>query len=103
MLCLLKKIIIISLQRSARVGKDTFNVLRLPLCLFKNNNVALCEEMETLIKNHKTKGNSKKRETKMEKEKEVLALFKKEGDNSLKSIKQASKILKQADQETKKK
>ncbi len=59
--------------------------------------------METLIKNHKTKGNSKKRETKMEKEKEVLALFKKEGDNSLKSIKQASKILKQADQETKKK
>ncbi len=59
--------------------------------------------METLIKNHKTKGNSKKRETKMEKEKEVLALFKKKGDNSLKSIKQASKILKQADQETKKK
>ncbi len=69
--------------------------------------VALCEEMETLIKNHKTKGNSKKRETKREKEKEVLALFKKEGENSLKStkqsIKQARKILKQADQETKKK
>ncbi len=40
---------------------------------------ALCEEMETLIKNHKTKGNSKKREkreAKREKEKEVLALFK---------------------------
>ncbi len=29
----------------------------------------------------------------MEKEKEVLALFKKEGENSLKSIKQARKIL----------
>ncbi len=46
--------------------------------------VALCEEMET-DKNHKIKGNSKKRETKREKEKEVLALFKKEGENSLKS------------------
>ncbi len=65
--------------------------------------VALCKEMETLIKNHKTKGNSKKRETKNAKEKEVLALFKKEGENSLKSIKQVGKILKQADQETKKK
>ncbi len=30
--------------------------------------VALCEEMETLIKNHKTKGNNKKREIKREKE-----------------------------------
>ncbi len=48
--------------------------------------VALCEEMETLIKNHKTKGNSKKREAKREKGKEVLALFKKEGENSFKSI-----------------
>ncbi len=33
----------------------------------------------------------------------MLALFKKEGENSLKNIKQARKILKQADQETKKK
>ncbi len=68
--------------------------------------VSLCEEMETLIKNHKTKGNSKKREkreAKREKEKEVLALFKKEGEDSLKSIKQARKILKEADKETKKK
>ncbi len=57
-------------------------------------------------KNHKTKGNSKKREkreAKREKEKEVLALFKKEGEDSLKSIKQARKILKEADKETKKK
>ncbi len=65
--------------------------------------VALCEEMETLIKNHKTKGNSKKREAKREKGKEVLALFKKEGENSFKSIKRARKILKEADKETKKK
>ncbi len=33
----------------------------------------------------------------------MLTLFKREGENSLKSIKQARKILKQADQETKKK
>ncbi len=68
--------------------------------------VSLCEETETLIKNHKTKGNSKKREkreAKREKEKEVLALFKKEGEDSLTSIKQARKILKEADKETKKK
>ncbi len=41
--------------------------------------VALCEEMETLIKNHKTKSISKKREAKREKEKEEIAMFKKKG------------------------
>ncbi|XP_058608386.1 uncharacterized protein LOC131524952 [Onychostoma macrolepis] len=65
--------------------------------------VALCEEMETLIKNYKTKSLNKKREAKREKEKEVLAMFKKEGEYTLKSIKQARKILKEADRETCKK
>ncbi len=40
--------------------------------------VAMCEEMETLIKNYKTKCISKKRrEVKRQKEKEVIAMFKK--------------------------
>ncbi|XP_026080498.1 uncharacterized protein LOC113057344 isoform X2 [Carassius auratus] len=55
--------------------------------------------METLIKNYKTKSinmKKEKRETKREKEKEVLALFKKEGEDMLKSIKQARKVLKEA-------
>ncbi len=39
--------------------------------------VAMCEKMETLIKNYKTKSISKKREVKRQKEKEVIAMFKK--------------------------
>lgn len=64
--------------------------------------VALCEEMETLIKNYKMKSinmKKEKRETKREKEKEVLALFKKEGEDMLKSIKQARKVLKEAEKD----
>ena len=68
--------------------------------------VTLCEEMETLIKNHKIKNKSlkrKNREAKREKEQAVLALFKQEGEDLLKSIKQARKIIKETDKETKKK
>ncbi len=66
--------------------------------------VSLCEEMETLIKNHKTKGLSAKRKKReIKREKEVLALFKKEGEDMLRNIKQARKMLKEADTETKKK
>ncbi len=54
--------------------------------------VAICEEMETLIKNYKTKSISKKRRAiKRQKEKEVIAMFKKEGNDALKSIKEARK------------
>ncbi|KAL1249403.1 hypothetical protein QQF64_020408 [Cirrhinus molitorella] len=62
--------------------------------------------METLIKNYKAKDmgkKQKKREEKREREQEVLALFKKEGENLLKNIKQARNILKEADRETKEK
>ncbi len=39
----------------------------------------------------------------MTKKKEVIAVFKKEGNYTFKSIKEARKILKEADNETKKK
>ncbi len=63
--------------------------------------VALCEEMETLIKQIiKLKGNNKNRETKREKEKDVLTLFKRR--KLIKKYKTGKKNTKQADQETKK-
>ncbi|MGL4357384.1 MAG: hypothetical protein ACRCSY_01595, partial [Cetobacterium sp.] len=67
--------------------------------------VTLCEEMETLIKNYKIKSSlkKKKRENKREKEKAVLALFRKEGEELLKNIKQARKMIKEVDKETMKK
>lgn len=68
--------------------------------------MSLCEEMETLIKNYKVKDRSVKRqnrESKREKEKAVLTLFKQEGQGILKNIKQARKILKEVDKETTKK
>ncbi len=65
--------------------------------------VAMCEEMETLIKNYKNKSISKKRrELKRQKEKEVIAMFKKEGNYTLKSIIEERKILKEVDKKTKK-
>ncbi len=51
-------------------------------------------------KNHKTKGNNKNRETKREKEKDVLTLFKRR--KLIKKYKTGKKNTKQADQETKK-
>lgn len=66
--------------------------------------VALCEEMETLVKNYKTKEMSKKnkkREEKREREQEILALFKKEGESLRKHLKQARRLLKDLEQETK--
>ncbi len=63
--------------------------------------VAMCEEMETLIKNYKNKS-KKRRELKRQKEKEVIAMFKKEGNYTLKSIIEARKVLKEVDKKTKK-
>ncbi len=66
--------------------------------------IAMCEEMEILIKNYKTKSTSKKRrELKQQKGKEVIAMFKKKGNDALKSIKEARKILKEADRERQRK
>lgn len=65
--------------------------------------VALCEEMDTLIKNYKRKGSSRrrqKRDEKRAKEREVLNMFKKEGEDNLRNIKKARKMLKEADKET---
>ncbi len=66
--------------------------------------IAMCEEMEMLIKNYKTKSTSKKRkELKQQKGKEVIAMFKKKkGNDALKSIKEARKILKEADRDKEK-
>lgn len=57
--------------------------------------VALCEEMDILIKNYKTKekkSKAKEREEKRDLEKRVLVLFKKEGEHLLKTIKQAQNV-----------
>lgn len=55
--------------------------------------VSVCEEMETLIKNHKAKDTGKKRKNKRARESEVMKMFKVEGEGLLKSIKTARRML----------
>ncbi|XP_056618335.1 uncharacterized protein LOC130432826 [Triplophysa dalaica] len=60
--------------------------------------VAVCEEMEGLIKNYKPKDSSKKREEKRKLEQEVLNLFRNEGVNFLKNMRKIREVLKKDDE-----
>lgn len=63
--------------------------------------VSVCEEMETLIKNHKPNDKKQKRKNKRERENEILKMFKEEGVGLLQSMKTARETLKKDDEANK--